>query len=144
MADSGLLISWGETYPGREEQALRLWNETREYYGSLLEADRISRFEPFLVAGRGAPLHGFMIVGGRRPAHLRAPDRNAPTRRVCRRSADDERLQPCHEGARRDPTARWTLMGRSSSHGPEWSPVHAVTGVQVPRNCEPSARRRPV
>ena len=64
MADSGLFISWGETYPGREEQALRLWNDVGEYYGSLLEAARISRFEPFLVSGRGAPLRGFMIVGG--------------------------------------------------------------------------------
>jgi hypothetical protein len=64
MADSGLVISWGETYPGREEQALRLWKEGDEFYASLLEGGRISRFEPFLVAGRGAPLRGFMIVGG--------------------------------------------------------------------------------
>jgi len=63
MADSGLFISWGEIYPGREEQALRLWNDVGEYWGSLLEAGRISRFEPFLVGGRGG-LRGFMIAGG--------------------------------------------------------------------------------
>ena len=53
----------GRTYPGREEQALRLWNDAKEYYGSLLEAGRISRFEPFLIGGR-AGLRGFTIVGG--------------------------------------------------------------------------------
>ena len=64
MADAGLFISWGETYPGREEEALRLWNGMGEYYGALFEGGRITRFEPFLVSGRGAPLRGFMIVGG--------------------------------------------------------------------------------
>ena len=34
-----------------------------EYYGSLLEAGRISRFESFLVGGR-AGLRGFTILGG--------------------------------------------------------------------------------
>ena len=63
MADSGLLISWGEVYPGREEQALRLWNDVKGYNDSLLEAGRISRVESFLVAGR-AGLRGFTITGG--------------------------------------------------------------------------------
>jgi len=63
MADSGLFISWGEVYPGREEQAVRLWNDAKEYNGSLLEAGRISRFESFLVGGR-AGLRGFTILGG--------------------------------------------------------------------------------
>ena len=30
---SGLLIGWGEIYPGCEERALRLFNEVVAYYG---------------------------------------------------------------------------------------------------------------
>lgn len=63
MADSGLLISWGDVYPGRDELAVRLWTDTNAYYGSLLEAGRITRFEPFLAA-QSAGLRGFMIIGG--------------------------------------------------------------------------------
>jgi len=64
MADSGFLISWGETDPGREEQGLRVWADSNAYFGSLLEAGRISRFEPFVLGAHGAGLSGFMIIGG--------------------------------------------------------------------------------
>jgi hypothetical protein len=64
MADAGLLISWGETYPGREEQAMRLWSETNAWYASLLEAGRIRRFEPFVLGAHGGGLRGFTIIGG--------------------------------------------------------------------------------
>jgi hypothetical protein len=61
---SGLLIGWGEIYPGREERALRLFNEVVAYYGKLIEEGRISSFEPFLLAAHGGGLRGFMIVRG--------------------------------------------------------------------------------
>lgn len=61
---SGLLIGWGEIYPGCEERALRLFNEVGAYYGKLIETDRISGFEPFLLAAHGGGLRGFMIVRG--------------------------------------------------------------------------------
>lgn len=64
MADSGLFIGWGDVYPGREEHALRLFNDVVAYYGSLLEAGRIGRFEPFVVGPHGGGLRGYMIVGG--------------------------------------------------------------------------------
>ena len=97
MADSGLLISWGETYPGREQQVLRLWNEVGEFYGSLLEAGRISRFEPFLVAGRGAPLRGFTK---RRSTYVPASGSSRPSqavRAICESSFFDsgQRRQAC-------------------------------------------------
>jgi len=64
MADSGLFIGWGDVYPGREEHVLRLFRDVVAYYGSLLEAGRIGRFEPFVVGAHGGGLRGYMIVGG--------------------------------------------------------------------------------
>jgi hypothetical protein len=64
MADSGLFIGWSDIYPGREEQALRLFRDVVAYYGSLLEAGRIGRFEPFIVAPHGGGLRGYMEIGG--------------------------------------------------------------------------------
>lgn len=61
---SGLLISWGEIYPGCEERALRLFSEVVAYNGKLLEAGRIGAFEPFLLGAHGGGLRGFMIVRG--------------------------------------------------------------------------------
>ena len=70
MLDSGLLISWGEIYPGREEHALlRLFSEVVAYGGKLVEEGRISGFEPFVVRARGGDLRdlrGFMIIRGTR------------------------------------------------------------------------------
>ena len=64
MADAGLFISWGETYPGREEQGVRLWNDANAYYSSLLEAGRLSRYERFVLATHGGGVRGFVIIGG--------------------------------------------------------------------------------
>jgi hypothetical protein len=64
MTDSGLFIGWGDVYPGREEHTLRLFNDAIAYHGSLLEAGRIGRFEPFVVGPHGGGLRGCMIIGG--------------------------------------------------------------------------------
>ncbi len=64
MLGSGLLISWGEIYPGREEQALHLFSEVVAYNGKLLEEGRISGFEPFVLGAHGGGLRGFMILRG--------------------------------------------------------------------------------
>jgi hypothetical protein len=61
---SGLLISWGEIYPGCEERALRLFSEVVAYYGKLIEEGRMGAFEPFLLSAHGGGLRGFMIVRG--------------------------------------------------------------------------------
>jgi hypothetical protein len=61
---SGLLISWGEIYPGCEERAFRLFSEVVAYYGKLSEEGRIGSFEPFLLAAHGGGLRGFMVLRG--------------------------------------------------------------------------------
>jgi len=68
-----------------------------EFYGSLLEAGRISRFEPFLVAGRGAPLRGFTK---RRSTYVPASGSSRPSqavRAICESSFFDsgQRRQAC-------------------------------------------------
>ena len=68
MLDSGLLISWGEIYPSREEHALlRLFSEVVAYSGKLLDEGRIGGFEPFVLraqVGDLRDLRGFMIIRG--------------------------------------------------------------------------------
>lgn len=64
MADAGLFISWGDPYPGREAEGMRLWNDANAYYGSLLEAGRISRYERFVLGAHGGEVRGFTIIGG--------------------------------------------------------------------------------
>ena len=64
MADAGLFFGFGEPYPGREAQGVRLWHEANGYYASLLEAGRIGRFEPFVLGAHGGGLRGFTIIGG--------------------------------------------------------------------------------
>jgi len=64
MVGSGLLISWGEIYPGREEQAMGLFSEVVAYDGKLQEEGRIHGFEPFVLGAHGGGLRGFIIVRG--------------------------------------------------------------------------------
>ena len=67
MLDSGLLISWGEVYPGRAEQVFRLFSEVVAHHDRLLEEGRISGFEPGVLGSHGGGLgglRGFMIVRG--------------------------------------------------------------------------------
>ena len=64
MFDSGLFIGWGEAYPGREEQALRVFSETETYWGKLVEDGRISSYEPFWIGPHGGGLRGFFIIRG--------------------------------------------------------------------------------
>ena len=61
---SGLFIGWGETYPGREEQALHVFNEVLANNGKLVEEGRIGGFEPFLLGAHGGGLRGFFILRG--------------------------------------------------------------------------------
>jgi hypothetical protein len=67
MLDSGLLISWGEVYPGRTQQVVRLFSDVVAYHDKLLKEGRISGFEPCVLGTHGGGLRGltgFMIVRG--------------------------------------------------------------------------------
>jgi hypothetical protein len=63
--EAGLMIRWGAVQPGREEQALALFDETVGYYGSLIEAGRLTSFEPFFITTSDLETElGFFIAKG--------------------------------------------------------------------------------
>jgi hypothetical protein len=64
MADSGLFIGFGLPVRGREEQAIKVFNEAFEYYSRLQQAGDIESFEPVLLEPHGGELGGFFLLRG--------------------------------------------------------------------------------
>jgi hypothetical protein len=59
MADSGLFIGFGAPVPGREQQAIKVFNEGFEYYSRLQQEG-----EPVLLEPHGGELGGFFLLRG--------------------------------------------------------------------------------
>ena len=68
MADSGLFIGFGAPIRGRERQAIKVFNETFEYYSRLQQEGEIESFEPVILEPHGGELNGARIVA---PASVR-------------------------------------------------------------------------
>jgi hypothetical protein len=66
MAGEALFLGWGPVVRGREQTALKVFQETLEYYGRLQQAGQIESFEPVLVAPHGGDLAGFVLLRGER------------------------------------------------------------------------------
>jgi hypothetical protein len=66
MANHALFIGWGSVVRGREETAIRVFQETVEFWTKAQEDERITGFEPFLLEPHGGGLTGFMMVYGER------------------------------------------------------------------------------
>jgi hypothetical protein len=64
MAKAALFIGWGVAIPGREQQALQLFDETMQYYGGLQRQGEIDSIEPILLEPHGGDLGGFLLVKG--------------------------------------------------------------------------------
>jgi hypothetical protein len=64
MANQALFLGWNRPARGREEQAMKLWGKTMEYYGKLQAEGRIESFEPVLLAAHGGDLNGFFLIRG--------------------------------------------------------------------------------
>jgi len=63
--DVGLMIRYGKLVPGREHQAMDLFQETLAYFGQKLERSEISYFEPFfLMTSDQEEELGFFIIKG--------------------------------------------------------------------------------
>jgi hypothetical protein len=63
--DTGLLIRWGQVVPGREEQALALFDETVTYFGGLIEAGKLTSFEPYMYSTADFETEqGFFVIKG--------------------------------------------------------------------------------
>jgi hypothetical protein len=68
MAGEPLFIGWGAVVRGREKQALKVFQESMEYYGKLQQDGRIEGFDVLLLAPHGGDLNGFVILRGDRKA----------------------------------------------------------------------------
>lgn len=63
--DAGLMIRWGSVNPGREAPARALFDEAVTYYVGLLEAGKLTSFEPFLCETSDLEdQQGFFILKG--------------------------------------------------------------------------------
>ena len=64
MADAALFIGWGQVVRGREERALKVFNESVEYWGGLQGDGKIEDFEIILLSPHGGDLAGFALLRG--------------------------------------------------------------------------------
>lgn len=64
MADAAILIRWNRVVPGREQQALSLFGQSLEYYGTLQSEGAIESFEPMLLEPTGSDLNGVIVLRG--------------------------------------------------------------------------------
>jgi hypothetical protein len=64
MADSGLFIGFGAPVRGRERQAMKVFNESFEYYSRLQQEGEIENFEPVLLEPHGGELSGCFLLRG--------------------------------------------------------------------------------
>lgn len=66
MANNALFIGWGDVVRGREEQALRVFEETIGFWTQAQQNGRIESFEPILLDPHGGGLAGFIVIRGDR------------------------------------------------------------------------------
>jgi hypothetical protein len=66
MADYGVFIGFGFPARGREEGAVKVFQETLEFLGSQAQQGNVESFEPVFLQPHGGDLGGFVLVKGER------------------------------------------------------------------------------
>ncbi|HWY17177.1 MAG TPA: hypothetical protein VNY27_00545 [Solirubrobacteraceae bacterium] len=66
MAGDELFIGWGPVVRGREQTALKVFQETIEFHGALQQEGKIDGFDAHLIAPHGGDLAGFIMLHGDR------------------------------------------------------------------------------
>jgi hypothetical protein len=64
MAEAALCQVWGATVPGREKQALKVYNEVTQWWASLEQEGKIERFDVTMLAPSGGDVAGFLVARG--------------------------------------------------------------------------------
>ena len=64
MAEAALCTVWGDPIPGREKQALNVYNEAMQYWAGLQQEGKIERFDVTVLAFSGGDVAGFIVVRG--------------------------------------------------------------------------------
>jgi hypothetical protein len=66
MAGDELFIGWGPVVRGREQTAIKVFQETIEFHGKLQQDGKIDGFDAHLIAPHGGDLAGFIMLHGER------------------------------------------------------------------------------
>ncbi len=77
MADSGVFIGFGFPARGREEGAVKVFQELIQFLGGQVQEGNIESFEPVLLQPHGGELGGFVLARGDMPklgAMVGSPD----------------------------------------------------------------------
>ena len=64
MAEAALCTHWGTPIPGREKQALNVFNETVQWWAGLQQEGKIERFDVTVLAFSGGDVAGLLVVRG--------------------------------------------------------------------------------
>jgi hypothetical protein len=64
MAEAALCTVWGAPIPGREKQALNVYNEVMQYWAGLQREGKIERFDVTVLAPSGGEVTGFLVTRG--------------------------------------------------------------------------------
>ena len=64
MAEAALCSVWGTAIPGREKQALKVFNETVQWWAGLQRDGKIERFDMTVLAPSGGDVAGFLVARG--------------------------------------------------------------------------------
>ena len=64
MANAALFVGWGTAITGREQQALKVFNEAVAYWTRLQQQGEIESFEPVQLEPHGGDLQGFCLLRG--------------------------------------------------------------------------------
>jgi hypothetical protein len=64
MANQVLFLGWSRATVGREQQAMKLWGKTMEYYGKLETEGKVESWEPVLLSAHGGDMNGFFLIKG--------------------------------------------------------------------------------
>ena len=64
MAEAALCTVWGDPIPGREKQALNVYNEAMQYWAGLQQEEKIERFDVTVLVFSGGDMAGLLVVRG--------------------------------------------------------------------------------
>ena len=64
MAEAALCTHWGTPIPGREKQALNVFNEAVQWWAGLQQEGKIERFDVTVLAPSGGEVAGFLVARG--------------------------------------------------------------------------------
>ena len=64
MAKAALCTVWGDPIPGREKQALIIYNEAMQYWAGLQQEGKIERFDVTVLTFSAGNVAGLLVVRG--------------------------------------------------------------------------------